>query len=792
MEHLILLIILVQLSSAVIAYLHKNELLGAKLSTSLTLTNFFLSLFLLITGSFGSFSLFGVLDFLPDRLGLLLSTYILLVSAVVHKYAENYMREDEGFRRFYLLLDLMTANLILLVVAGNLLLLLFAWHAMGVLLFFMLNHNYENPRSVRFANLAFITHRLADAPLLLGIVLLFWEFGTLKINELEKLVLSYEGESFTLFAVPLLVVVSAMIKSAQIPFHLWLVYSMEGPTPVSALMHAGIVNAGAFLVNRLAFVFTHENVALHLAFFVGSITAIVGSALMLIQNDIKKSLGYSTVGQMGYMVMEFGIGAFALAVYHMMAHGIFKATLFLYSGNVIHSARKDPNIPEDEVYRAVTRGYEVVRKVPWFTYALLTLMIPLLIVLLVHFAVEKHFLKYETQLIILFFAWATAAQTVISTFRAERERPLLSALVAILSLLVFLLGYVLLGHGLARFLYPNEEVLERIYEKSFSDPLFLYGEMVLIALIILAGWVFIYYASDERFLSFNLSIYTHLSRELYFTELYEFVKGAVLALSRALRSHGVSLALGALTLLYLAGELSTRETLRTVLAGFFVPLFPMGYVTVLFLKRAGLYWFLLLPLLGVIVLSSYIVPEEVRLAGALSFGFFALRALSVNSLRELSAELFGALFGVIWALKGAYVYIPLLMVGPALVVYLSLYLERLFGHTQIGFYSGLFGKMPRFSVLLILSALYAYMMPLLVSYVPFHNALVENGKEVDILLLLSWVVLSVALLERIGRVLFFRGSDDFIYKDLGPRALWLGVFGFLVSLLVGFYFGGRG
>ncbi|MGB9874402.1 MAG: proton-conducting transporter membrane subunit, partial [Hydrogenobacter sp.] len=125
------------------------------------------------------------------------------------------------------------------------------------------------------------------------------------------------------------------------PFHIWLVYSMEGPTPVSALMHAGIVNAGAFIANRFAFMFPHDLYGLSLSFLIGIITAVIGSTLMLMQNDVKKALGYSTVGQMGYMMMEIGVGAFALALYHMMAHGIFKTTLFLSSGGVIYEARRD-------------------------------------------------------------------------------------------------------------------------------------------------------------------------------------------------------------------------------------------------------------------------------------------------------------------------------------------------------------------------------------------------------------------------------------------------------------------
>jgi NADH-quinone oxidoreductase subunit L len=117
---------------------------------------------------------------------------------------------------------------------------------------------------------------------------------------------------------------------------------MEGPTPVSTLMHAGIVNAGAIIANKFSFLFAYDLYGLSLSFLVGIITAVLGSTLMLMQNDVKKALGYSTVGQMGYMMMEVGVGAFALAIYHMMAHGIFKATLFLSSGGVIHEARKDP------------------------------------------------------------------------------------------------------------------------------------------------------------------------------------------------------------------------------------------------------------------------------------------------------------------------------------------------------------------------------------------------------------------------------------------------------------------
>ncbi|AAC06988.1 NADH-quinone oxidoreductase subunit 5 family protein [Aquifex aeolicus] len=785
MQYMIILPILLQLVSAFLVYRLENRVLGARLSTSFTLTNFLISLILLLTGSFGHFSLFGVLELFPDRLGLLLSTYILLVSSVIHKYAENYMRDEPGYRRFYALLDLMTATLILLVVAGNLLLLFFAWHLVGVLLFLLLNHNYREEKAVRFANLSFITQRLADVPLLIAIVLLYLEFRTLSIPELEKAVLSFEGYSFTLWVVPLLVVMSAMIKSAQVPFHLWLVYSMEGPTPVSALMHAGIVNAGAFLVNRTAFLFTHENPGLYLAFFVGSLTAILGSALMLIQNDVKKSLGYSTVGQMGYMVMEFGIGAFALAVYHMMAHGIFKATLFLYSGNVIHSARKDPNIPEDEVYKVVTRGIKFEKNVPWLLYALLSILVPLLLVVLIHLIVEEHFLEYETQLIIFFFAWATGAQAVISTFRTEREKPLLSALIAILSLLIFLLGYVVMGHTLSKFLYPNQEIIERIYESSFANTVVLIAEMILIGLIILAGWVFIYYANKEKFLTFNTFVYTHLSRELYFTDLYEFIKEFLLKVSDVLKKESVFAGISLFALFLLALELSTADFVKTLLLGLFIPLLPSVYLILKLKGNPYTYSVLLLigSLLGVVFFGEISLSPLVPL---ITFAFFSLRSLSSRNLSEFIPDIFGASASVLWISSKFWLGI-FVAFGILILVYLGEFLRKYYGSSEFGFITGLLEKAPKFSALTFITALFLYGAPLFITFYAYYYAGIELNLYTYALFLIGWVILSTAILVSLGKFLFYREREDLIYTDLDDR-VFKPALGILVLLLViGFF-----
>ena len=182
-----------------------------------------------------------------------------------------------------------------------------------------------------------ITYRFGDLPLLLAAVLLYQAFDSWSLSVIFERIAS-APDTKTIFDLPLvevvgsLVAVAAFARSAQILLHTWLPYSMSGPTPVSALMHAGIVNAGGFLINRLAPLFVETGSVLHWVFAVGLVTAVFGSVLMLTQNDVKKALGYSTMGQMGFMIMECGVGAFSLAIYHLIAHGLFKGTLFLGAG----------------------------------------------------------------------------------------------------------------------------------------------------------------------------------------------------------------------------------------------------------------------------------------------------------------------------------------------------------------------------------------------------------------------------------------------------------------------------
>ncbi len=754
MEKFIPLVPLINFLSALLVWITKDDKVFPRLSTFMTFFAFLLSLLLLILGERTSV-LSGFFELYGDNLGLLLSTYILLVSLVVHKFSEKYMADEEGYRRFYVLLDLMTGVLVLLVLSANLITLLVAWHLMGLLLYMLLNQNHRRPQALRYANLTFFTHRLADIPLFIAIFLLYREFGTLSLPQISEKVLQSDSE--ILPVVTTLITLSAMLKSAQFLFHHWIVYSMEGPTPVSALMHAGIVNAGAFLVNRFAPLYVHDKLGLTLAFIAGSVTAIIGSVLMLLQTDIKKSLGYSTVGQMGYMIMELGVGAFALAVYHMMAHGIFKATLFLYSGSVIHSARHDPNIPEDEVYRALTRKEEVVRKVPWLLYGLVTVAVPLLIVFFTHYIFEERILEYKTSLIILFFGWVTAAQVLVSVFRLGREKPILTAFLAILSLLVVMTGYVLIGHSLQNFLY-DRALVGRIYEVAFTSWWVFLAEVIFMGAVVLIGWIFIYYASREKFLPIYLNLYTHFSRELYIHDIYDLAKDWFLrAVSRISKRTAVpagAFAFGVFAL----GEL-TPQTALLPLVALLIPIFPFSLLTSKLIDKLGPVALVFLPVAGFLLLKALEPPHWTRELALFTVLFHSLRILSVRNLRGGASELYPALLGLSYISEWAI----LLAVLPLSLMLLSGFLRRTLLTDEIHFLRGLILKAPFLSTVFVITLVLSYTLPLFV-----YKADMDAGEL--FLFAMGWFFLGLSLLTNLGKFLWGEPEEDMVYRDIWRRA----------------------
>ena len=280
--------------------------------------------------------------FLVDGLTAMMMCVVTFVSLMVHIYTIGYMEEDEGYNRFFAFISLFTFSMLMLVMSNNFLQLFFGWEAVGLVSYLLIGFWYNKPTAI-FANLkAFLVNRVGDFGFILGIGLIAAYAGTLsyaetfaKAGELAKL--GFSGTGWQLITVICICLfIGAMGKSAQFPLHVWLPDSMEGPTPISALIHAAtMVTAGIFMVARMSPLFELSETALSFIIVIGAITALFMGFLGIIQNDIKRVVAYSTLSQLGYMTVALGASAYSVAVFHLMTHAFFKALLFLAAGSVI-------------------------------------------------------------------------------------------------------------------------------------------------------------------------------------------------------------------------------------------------------------------------------------------------------------------------------------------------------------------------------------------------------------------------------------------------------------------------
>ncbi|MEE4660210.1 MAG: NADH-quinone oxidoreductase subunit L [Halieaceae bacterium] len=285
--------------------------------------------------------------FYVDELTVVLLLLVTGVSAVVQVYAGRYMVGDARHSRFFALTALFTAAMTVLVMSSNLLLTFMFWEVMGLCSYLLVSHYGERANAARAATRVFLVNAVADVGLLCGVILAFTTFGTLDIPEILKQTqsgLDIPGNTAT--ALTLCLFIGAMGKSAQLPTHAWLPLAMEAPTPVSALIHAAtMVNAGPFLLVRLSPLIVLSAPGMTVIAAVGAATALFGAVVSLTQTDIKRTLAYSTISQLGFMVFLCGVGAFAAAIFHLLAHGCFKAFLFLSTGNVLTSTRRRFDLP---------------------------------------------------------------------------------------------------------------------------------------------------------------------------------------------------------------------------------------------------------------------------------------------------------------------------------------------------------------------------------------------------------------------------------------------------------------
>ena len=311
--------------------------------------------------------------FLVDGLTALMMVVVTSVSLMVHIYTIGYMADDPGYQRFFSYISLFTFSMLMLVMANNMLQLFFGWEAVGLVSYLLIGFWYTRPTAI-FANMkAFLINRVGDFGFVLGIALLFAYTGSLNYTDVfaqsDKLAATvFPGTDWQLITVACICLfIGAMGKSAQVPLHAWLPDSMEGPTPISALIHAAtMVTAGIFMVARFSPLFELSPTALSFVIVIGSIGALFLGILGIIQNDIKRVVAYSTLSQLGYMTVALGASAYPIAIFHLMTHAFFKALLFLGAGSVIMGMHHDQDIRN-------MGGLRKFMPITWITFLIGTL-----------------------------------------------------------------------------------------------------------------------------------------------------------------------------------------------------------------------------------------------------------------------------------------------------------------------------------------------------------------------------------------------------------------------------------
>ena len=466
-----------------------------------------------------------------NELSAILVPYVAILGLVIRKYATKYMWDEPGYRRFFILLNFIFAAIYLLVMSNNLIVLALAWQLMSISLYLLVSFNVGSNSAVKNAKWTMIIHKGADLIFILGVVLTYKTFGSFDLAVLsEKWLAMSEGpvDNPMIFVIGLLFLVAALMKSANMPFHLWLPYTSEAPTPVSALMHAGVVNVGGILLNKLAYLLLLTPAVLNIAFVVGLITAIFASLVMLVVSDIKRSLGYSTVGQMGYMIMEVGLGAFSLAIYHLMVHGIFKASLFLESGGLIKLARHDSNLPKRLTYELFWEDKIKSRTKKAFSYLSFFILLPIIVFVGVKMVLSEEFFEFNAAIVILAFGWLTGTQLFLSFFKVSKADSFKVILALVSSFVIILFTYEFVGLALEHFIYGHDALL---FYKAATLNVTTVMAIVMIAIIMIIGWWFMYKHHYEDTLgtegqpnTLKWKFYKFLVNEGYFFNLFKLFK----------------------------------------------------------------------------------------------------------------------------------------------------------------------------------------------------------------------------------------------------------------------------
>jgi NADH-quinone oxidoreductase subunit L len=362
--------------------------------------------------------------YLIDPLSLIMLLVVSGVSTLIHIYSIGYMADDEGFYRYFAYLNLFVFAMLTLVSANNFLLMFVGWEGVGLCSYLLIGFWYEKKSASDAGKKAFVVNRIGDFGFLLGVFLIFWTFGSLDFKTVFPLAAKLPMGSGVLTAITLFLFLGATGKSAQIPLYTWLPDAMEGPTPVSALIHAAtMVTAGVFMVARCSTMFVLAPISLTVVAGVGALTAIYAATIGITQFDIKRVLAYSTVSQLGYMFLACGVGAFTSGIFHLMTHAFFKALLFLGSGSVIHGMHGEQDMRH-------MGGLKKYMPITYWTFFLATLAIAGIFPfagffskdeILFHSLVSGHYVFWGIATVAAFITAFYMFRAVFMTFHGEEK-----------------------------------------------------------------------------------------------------------------------------------------------------------------------------------------------------------------------------------------------------------------------------------------------------------------------------------------------------------------------------------
>jgi len=746
-----------------------------------------------------------------DRLAAIMMVVISSIGMLLYRYSQRYLQQDPGLARFMTLLSLSIGTLLFMVASADLISLFIAWQLLSWFLC-LLAHNLANVPTAQGSFRTFVMLRFGDIAFLCGIALAFHLYGTVQIPQLFELAAA-DQTRFALFgtalevtgptAVTLLVLLGAMSKSAQFPLHMWLPDSLYAPTPIHALLHAGIINAGGFLLNRLAPLYALSPVTLHLVLLVGVLTIVFGKCMMLASSDVKKSLGYSTIGQMGYMMMECGLGAFSLAVFHLIAHGLFKATVFLNCGDVIHKARLHPYSPP--VPAAGPPNLFV-----WAAGFIVSLVMPLAMIIGIHYVLGLSFLTPHGVFIFVLFSWVTAAHVTLTLCRLDVKWSGMTSALTLVALIAT--GYFFAAEHFTHFLYPDPGVVAAYFQAAaLPDGVFLAFAGFLVGLIV-ASWFMIYLHYHDRTLVRKGELWTR-AYVLFLNRVY--MDGIALRLFDSLKVAGRVLDRSRLAfpiMALIALTFAWREISRLpadlpgtvgllVLAAVCLPLFPFHGLYMAALTRAprlmAVTLAVLLPIVGLFFVPN-ITPEFLPAVGILA-GFGALwgsiKALMQVRVLHLLSYAGLALYSVLWwhlAQAGKltppamlYAWAATLTIGGLVLGWDRIRVRH--GDLDLNRIGGLLKPMPRFALCMALLVMAAVGLPPFGLFFGYLGILLSPSTGMSfgfglLAIIAAWFAASWYLFKLMQRLLFGTHREDLRYEDLSPAEI--AAFAVVILLLV--------